>query len=138
MIYDSDMILRILIGLILTTAFVGCSSPSHPTSSTPRPGSPSDSDEAQAQRLAQEIQRAPTARDEADALKHLQRWAADHKMTYETRSVRAGGVEVIEHPTAAPFPVNTRVTIFKGQEPVYTFTFTPRDNANLVLIGASL
>jgi hypothetical protein len=133
-----DMILRTLIGLILATAFVGCASPSHPSSSTPRPGSPGDSDEAQAQRLAQGIQRAPTARDEADALKRLQRWAADHKMTYETRSVRAGGVDVIEHPTAAPFPVNTRVTIFKGQEPFYTFTFTPRDNANLVLIGASL
>jgi hypothetical protein len=136
--YDLGMILRLLIGLILSTAFVGCASPSHPSSSTPRPGSPSDSDEAQAQRLAQAIERAPTARDEADALKRFQRWAADHKMTYETRSVRAGGVEVIDHPTAAPFPVNTRVTVYKGQEPVYTFTFTPRDNANLVLIGSSL
>jgi hypothetical protein len=136
--YDLGMILRLLIGLILSTAFVGCASPSHPSSSTPRPGSPSDSDEAQAQRLAQAIERAPTARDEADALKRFQRWAAGHKMTYETRSVRAGGVEVIDHPTAAPFPVNTRVTVYKGQEPVYTFTFTPRDNANLVLIGSSL
>jgi hypothetical protein len=136
--YDLGMILRLLIGLILSTAFVGCASPSHPSSSTPRPGSPSDSDEAQAQRLAQAIERAPTARDEADALKRFQRWAADHKMTYETRSVRAGGVEVIDHPTAAPFPVNTRVTVYKGQEPVYTFTFTPRDNATLVLIGSSL
>ena len=136
--YHFDMMLRLFIGLILATAFVGCASPSHPSSSTPRPGNPSDSDEAQAQRLAEDIQRAPTARDEADALKRLQRWAADHMMTYETRSVRAGGVEVIDHPTAAPFPVNTRVTLFKGQEPVYTFTFTPRDNANLVLIDSSL
>lgn len=89
-------------------------------------------------RLADNIERAPTARDEADALKRLQRWAAEHKMTYQTRSVRANGVDVIEHPTAAPFPVNTRVTIFRGQEPLYTFTFTPRDNANLVLLDSSL
>ena len=132
------MILRFLIGLIVSTALVGCSSANHPSASTPRPGSPSDSEVSQAMRLADNIERAPTARDEADALKRLQRWAAEHKMIYQTRSVRANGVDVIEHPTAAPFPVNTRVTIFRGQEPLYTFTFTPRDNANLVLLDSSL
>ena len=55
-------------------------------------------------RLADNIERAPTARDEADALKRLQRWAAEHKMIYQTRSVRANGVDVI-----APFPVQDQM-----------------------------
>jgi hypothetical protein len=136
--YDADMLKRWIMGLIVVMALAGCTSPSHPTSSTPRPGEPNDADAAAAQRLARDIQRAPTALDEADALKRLQRWAADHKFTYDTRSVRAGGVEVIEHPTAAPFPIITQVTIYRGQQPFYNFTFTPRDNRNLALIGASL
>jgi hypothetical protein len=47
-------------------------------------------------------------------------------------------VEVIDHPTAAPFPVTTQVTLYRGQTPFYSFTFIPKDNRNLALIGASL
>jgi hypothetical protein len=81
------------------------------------------------------IQGARTAAEEADAIRNLRQWEIGNGMTYRIRTIRIEDNAVIDAASVKNQPVRAEVTIYRGREVVRTFSFTPRDNRNLVLFG---
>jgi hypothetical protein len=86
--------------------------------------------------LADAVRRAPDATAEADALRSLQRYQTDHAMTYDLKALGTLSGRPIASPQVATEPVRVTLTTYRGQQPVYTFTFVPKDNRNLALLIA--
>ena len=88
------------------------------------------------QGIARQIQMARDPLEEADALKRLHAYAADHKYTYSVASYHPETGKRIKSATAAKFPIRTEVTVYRASQPLHTFSFVPKDNRNVVLIAA--
>jgi hypothetical protein len=86
--------------------------------------------------LVRDITQAPSAAAEADAIRKLQRYEADHGLTYTTQIVRIGDNVPLRVASVGAQPVTATVTVFQGRDMVRRFAFIPKDNANLALLGA--
>jgi hypothetical protein len=85
--------------------------------------------------LANDVQTAPDAIAEGAAIKRLQKWMADHGHTFQLDTTRAESGTPMREPSAFNDVMRAHVTVFRGQQPIYEFTFVPRDNRNLALLG---
>lgn len=85
--------------------------------------------------FTRDIQTAPDAVAEGAAIKRLHSWLADRGLTFQTNSVRLETGTAIRDPAAGTERVRTTVSIFRGQQPIHEFSFVPRDNRNLALLG---
>jgi len=85
--------------------------------------------------IARSVTAAPDAAAEADALRRLHRYAADHGLTYTVRTVRVADNVEIKSASVGGQQVTALVTLFHGRDVVRTFSFVPRDNRNLALLG---
>jgi hypothetical protein len=100
------------------------------------PVSPSAPREADRLRdLAVAVQTPRDAYAEADAIKRLRAYLAQNNLTYTTRAVRAESDTLVESPATSVAVVRVTMEVFRGREALYTFTFVPRDNRNLALLG---
>jgi hypothetical protein len=97
------------------------------------PDAPRDADRLRTLALAVQTPRDTYA--EADAIKRLRAYLSQNNLTYTTRAVRTDSETVVESPATAAAPVRVTMEVFRGREPLYTFTFVPRDNRNLALLG---
>jgi hypothetical protein len=86
--------------------------------------------------LADAVRNARDATAEADALRALQKYQTDHAMTYDIKAVGTLSGRTIASPQLASEPVRVTMTTYRGQQPVYTFIFVPKDNRNLALLIA--
>ena len=85
--------------------------------------------------LALAVQTPRDRYEEAEAIKRLRAYLSQNNLTYTTRAVRADGGAVVESPATSAARVRVTMEVFRGREPLYTFTFVPRDNRNLALLG---
>jgi hypothetical protein len=85
--------------------------------------------------LANDIQTARDSASEGDAIQRLHQWEADHNLTYQVQAVRLDAEAVIASPSTYPYPVRVDVSVFRQTRPVYHFSFVPRNNRNLALMG---
>ena len=85
--------------------------------------------------LALDVQTPRDRYEEAEAIKRLRAYLSQNNLTYTTRAVRTDADTVVESPATSAAPVRVTMEIFRGREPLYTFTFVPRDNRNLALLG---
>jgi hypothetical protein len=118
--------------LFLLTAGLACRG--HPTTHAGRQPHVTHSDTADVAQLAQNVQDARDAIDEAEALRNLHRYAADHRYTYLVTAQNRDTGERVRAPSAAAYPVRASVAIFRVEQPIYSFSFVPRDNRNLEII----
>ena len=81
------------------------------------------------------VQRAKTPAEEADALQGLHQYESDHGLTYVVHTVRSYDNAPIASASVGNQPVRADVTIQRGRQVVKTFSFVPRDNRNLALLG---
>jgi hypothetical protein len=51
-----------------------------------------------------------------------------HRYTYLVTAQRADTGERVRTPSVAEFPVRASIAIFRAEQPVYSFSFIPRDN----------
>jgi hypothetical protein len=85
--------------------------------------------------LALDVQTPRDPYEESEAIKRLRAYLAQNNLTYTTRAVRADSDAVVESPATSKAPVRVTMEVFRGREPLYTFTFVPRDNRNLAQLG---
>ena len=85
--------------------------------------------------LVREIQGAPDVAAEASAIQRLHDWEAEKGLTYQVSGVRVDTNRPVESISAQPYLVRVDVSIFRGQAPIYNFSFVPRDNRNVALLG---
>lgn len=95
---------------------------------------PRDDNEA-LQRFAMQLHMAPDARTEAEVLQNLRQYEADHNLTYKMQAVRLDTNTAVASPAMNPYPIRVDLQIFKGEIPLYTISFIPRDNQNVALLG---
>ena len=86
--------------------------------------------------LVSNIRQARTAADEADAIRKLHGYESAHGLTYTVQTTRAADGMVVQSPSVHGEPVVAHVTVFQGREVVRRFSFIPKDNANLALLGS--
>ena len=128
--------------LLLLIVLVGCASTqrtSTVTTTTSETQAPIVSDDPQIRTIHDYAEHLQTARDrfeEADVLRNLQRYLADHDLTFKVYGWRADNDQPVESGlSASTVPLRVRVDVFRGQQPLNNFTFVPRDNRNLTLLG---
>ena len=85
--------------------------------------------------LANDVQTAPDTVAEGAALKRLQAWMADRGETFQLEARQAESGTPVREPSTRTEVLRSHVTVFRGQQPIYDFTFVPRDNRNLALLG---
>jgi hypothetical protein len=85
--------------------------------------------------LAHNVQYAADRVEEGAALKRLQRWQIDHGTTFKLEAANADTKVAVPSPSTYSAPLMAHVTVFRGQQPIYRFSFVPKDNANLALLG---
>ena len=137
----TNVLRRVMIGLgvVSVCLMFGCQ-PRERRETTvvlpPDPVPPSAPREASRLRdLAMDVQTPRDPYEEAEAIKRLRAYLAQNNLTYTARAVRADSDAVVESPATSTAPVRITVEVFRGREPLYTFTFVPRDNRNLTLLG---
>jgi hypothetical protein len=81
------------------------------------------------------VQTATTPAAEADAIRALRQWEVKNNFTYTIHAVRVADNAAVNEPSASGQPVSVTVTIFRGRDVVRTFSFVPKDNRNLTLLG---
>jgi len=86
--------------------------------------------------LANNVQSAPNALAEADAIRRLRTWMSAHDMTYTLRAYRSSNGQFIDSPSVLREPVRADMEIYRGRERLHQFGFVPRDNQNLALLGS--
>ena len=123
--------------LILTSAtlLIGCKSPSTTRIERREQTTSIQSDANTLDGYVNAVQSARTPTEEADALRTLHKWMADHGFTYQVQSVRVADNVPIRQASASGQPVTTTVTVYRGREVAKTFSFVPKDNRNLTLLG---
>jgi hypothetical protein len=112
---------------------VGCQTGDTPR--VPDERRPVRAEAAEADDYVAAIRAAPTAAAEADAIRGLRRWWVRNGLTYQIETVRIADGAAVQGASVGDAPVRATVTIFRGREVVRTFSFTPRDNRNLALLG---
>ena len=85
--------------------------------------------------LVANVQTAKTPQQEADALRRLRKYESDNGLTYTVRTFRTYDNAPVIDPSVRPDPVRAEVTIFRGRDTVRSFSFNPRDNRNLAVMG---
>ena len=81
------------------------------------------------------VQAAHTPTEEADALRKLHQWLAQNGFTFTTQAVRVADNVPIASPSTTGQPVSVTVTVYRGRDVVKSFSFVPKDNRNLALLG---
>jgi hypothetical protein len=82
------------------------------------------------------IQRANDRIEEAAAIQRLVDYFADRKLIFNVTAQRAIDYSPLASPlSASPDRMRVRVDVYRGQQPIQSFTFIPRDNRNLALLG---
>ena len=121
---------------LLLLLLVGCESTTR-TTSVPDERRPIRAEAVTAEDYVADIQAAPTAAAEADAIRRLRQWEVRNGLTYQIQTVRVADNAPVHDASASVgnAPVRATVTIFRGREVVRTFSFVPKDNRNLVLFG---
>jgi hypothetical protein len=87
-------------------------------------------------RLANRVQTASDGIAEAEALRQLRQYLVDHRLLYRTGTARASDGRAINNAATRGEPLRATVEVLRGELPVYTFAFVPKDNRNLTVIGA--
>jgi hypothetical protein len=82
------------------------------------------------------IQNSRDRIEEAAAIRRLNDYLADRNLTFNVAGQRALDDAQVQSLSASPDRLRVRVDVFRGQQPVQSFTFIPRDNRNLTLLGA--
>lgn len=85
--------------------------------------------------IVDSLNRASTPAEEADALRKLHKYETDHGLTYTVKAIRMSDGKVIPAASVSTDPLTVNVTILRQQEVIRRFSFQPRDNANLALLG---
>jgi hypothetical protein len=89
----------------------------------------------QLQLLGERIAGAPDAIAEAEAIRQLREYLVSHRLLYRTNTVRyADGTPVTGAP-ARNEQVRADVQILRGEQTISNFSFIPKDNHNLALLG---
>jgi len=81
-----------------------------------------------------DVQNAPAGESQADALRRMHKWMADHRMTFHVTVQNMEG-QAVSSPSTAWFPVRATVSIIDRDQPYRDFVFVPRDNRNLTILG---
>src|SRR4051794_29556509 len=138
-----SLVARFLLPILLSV--IGCANrhETPPPASSPPPapvprteGSVVRSEAQDLQRLANRVQTAPDGIAEAEALRQLRQYLVDHRLLYRTGTARASDGRAINNAAVRGEPLRATVEVLRGEQPVYTFAFVPKDNRNLTLIGA--
>jgi hypothetical protein len=93
---------------------------------------------AQSERIedyASDIQNARDSISEAAAIERLRRFERDHNLTYTVNTVRLDTGVSTPAASAQGIPIRADVSVYRGQIPIYNFSFIPKDNRNLALLG---
>jgi hypothetical protein len=85
--------------------------------------------------MSGDILLATNANDEAAAIRRLLQYMTDHQLSYKMTAVRIDLNRPVQTMSTQPYPIRVDCSIFQGQEPVYNFSFVPRDNRNMALFG---
>jgi hypothetical protein len=115
--------------------------PPEPVVTTPPPPPPTEQPDPaygkaiRIEDLARAIQTAPDAIAEAQAIERLRQFEKIHNMTYTIQTTRLDLNRQIDDASATNLPIRADLSVFQGQRPVYNFSFTPKDNRNLALLG---
>jgi len=87
-------------------------------------------------RLIDDVTTAQTPPEESDALKRLRDYLVDEKLTYRTHITRTTDSRAIDRGASTlTGPLRVDVELSQGKQVLRTFSFIPRDNRNLVLLG---
>ena len=81
------------------------------------------------------VQQARDAAAEADAIHNLHQYESSHGLTYTVQTTRLADNVPIASASVGMTSVNATVTVYHGQQVVRTFSFVPKDNRNLALLG---
>jgi hypothetical protein len=93
-------------------------------------------DDAEAfQRFVYRLQTARDATEESHALREIHDYQADHNLTYRVQTVRLDTNTIVKGGSTQPYRLRVDMSVFKGNQPVYDFSFVPLDNRNLTLLG---
>jgi len=93
---------------------------------------------AQSDRVEDYANDVITARDsiaEASAIERLRKFERDHNLTYTVNTVRMDTGASMPAASAQGIPIRANVSVYRGQVPIYNFSFIPKDNRNLALLG---
>ena len=93
------------------------------------------SDEEALAILVNDIQYASGGAAEGDAIQRLHQYETEHNLTYKVQATRIDTDTPVASPSTYPYPVRIDVSVFRQERPVYNFSFVPRDNRNLALLG---
>jgi hypothetical protein len=132
------IVMRLTIAIaVMACLLAGCTQHRTETTTvtTVRETRPAESSRPDLDQLVTNVQSAPDGPSEAAALKRLHDWLADHHLTYW----RFAKVQRTGDPDASPSqstqPLIVTVSIYQGELPVRDFSFVPRDNRNLTMLG---
>jgi len=129
-------------GVISVAAMAGCQDETKPQQPAAIPAAywrtgpeAAKSDQEALGMLATDVQVARDGLSESEALQRLNKWEAEHNMIYQIKAVRLDTGMAVATPSVHPYPIRVDVSVFRGAQPIYNFSFVPRDNRNVVLLG---
>jgi hypothetical protein len=82
------------------------------------------------------IQNSRDRIEEAAAIRRLNEYLGDRSLTFNVAGVRALDDGHVQTLSSSSDRLRVRVDVYRGQQPVQSFTFIPHDNRNLTLLGA--
>ncbi|CAN5653114.1 hypothetical protein BH09PLA1_BH09PLA1_37110 [soil metagenome] len=131
---------RLTLLALMTCTLVGCraSSDAQPATRAPdaMPRERRTRSEADTIRdFAQQIHNSRDRIEEAAALRRLQEYLSDRSLTFNVFGQRAADDAVVRSLSTQSGTLRVRLDVYRGQEPIQSFTFIPRDNRNLTLLG---
>jgi hypothetical protein len=86
-------------------------------------------------RFASEIQSARDPAAEAAAIERMRRWMRDQLMTYQITTTRLDTDREVQSASTLAAPVRTDISVYRQLQPIYNFSFVPKDNRNLAMLG---
>ena len=87
-------------------------------------------------RLVDDVTTAETPAEESQALTRLRDYLVDKRLTYRTHITRTTDTRPIDRgASTVTGPLRVEVEISQGTQVLRTFSFIPRDNRNLVMLG---
>jgi len=81
------------------------------------------------------IQNSRDRIEEAANIQRLNDYLAQRDLTFTVNGERALDYTKVQNLSSSPDRLKVRMDIYRGQQPIQSFTFIPRDNRNLTLIG---
>ena len=81
------------------------------------------------------IQNSRDRIEEASNLQRLNDYLAQRDLTFNVTGERAVDYTRVQNLSSSPDRLRVRIDVYRGQQPIQSFTFLPRDNRNLALIG---